>query len=628
MGGAHALRRLIVTDDEKGRRVDIGTVWRVDCPRFPGLCGFEHESTRCYRLAVSVEWAGMRTLIGALLLAQTAAACSTGREEPRAAAAGGHAGNAAAGSGSGLAGNTAGGGSSAALDPGRKELHRLNTVEYNLTLADVLATTLQPANGNWRGGELSGFDNIASVLGIDQGQYERYFNAAGALAAEVMASDAIRSRFVTCEIDEPACVRASIEALGLRLFRRPLAPDEVTTYQRVHDTARALGDSPSSALELSFQALLSSAEFLYRIELDPEPSSTAVRALNGFELASRLSYFLWSSAPDDDLLALAADGSLADPSVLAASADRMLDDPKSERLVAHFAGQWLGARDVLSHAVGDKPFEWSPQVALAAGDEMLRFFSEFLRTERSWFEFPVADINFVEPWLAALYGMPRPTGSPERVEYTGDRRAGFFGLAGFLALTSFDRRTSPSLRGSWIAGNMLCKPPEDPPADVPKLEPDGVDSSALSVREILEQHSQIPSCAGCHALFDPYGLALEEYDEIGKPRSAYADGTPVDASAVLPPSDAHPVGLEVIGLQGLADAIAADPQFGRCLIEKMLTYGLGRTVTPADRPYLEQVGAVWSAPGEVPSLRRLIRTLVLSEPFRFRRGEGAARSEP
>jgi hypothetical protein len=306
----------------------------------------------------------------------------------------------------------------------------------------------------------------------------------------------------------------------------------------------------------------------------------------------------------------------------------MLADPKSDRFVAHFAGQWLGARDVISHPVDDKPFDWSPQVALAAGDEMLRFFSEFLRTERSWFEFPEADINYVDSGLARLYGMPRPSATPERVEYKDDGRAGFFGLAGFLALTSFDRRTSPSLRGRWIAGNILCKPPDDPPPDVPRLEEGGTDSATLSVRQILEQHSQIPACAGCHALFDPYGLALEEYDAIGQYRSAYADGTPVDASAVLPASETYPDGVAFTGLAGLARTVASDPEFGNCFAEKLFTYGLGRTIVPSDEVYIAQARLKWTAPGEVPSMRRLIQELVLSEPFRFRRGEGNPGAEP
>ena len=204
----------------------------------------------------------------------------------------------------------------------------------------------------------------------------------------------------------------------------------------------------------------------------------------------------------------------------------------------------------------------------------------------------------------------------------------FFGLAGFLALSSFDRRTSPSLRGRWIASNLLCNGPPDPPPDVPKLEAGGIDLSERNVRQILEQHSQQPGCAGCHALFDPYGLALEEYDAIGHYRTTYADGTPVDASAVLPASDAQPDGISFTGLEGLAAVVAADPQFGNCLAEKLLTYGLGRPVAPSDQPYLEQARREWLAPDQIPSIRRLIHSLVSTEAFRFRRGESRATEQP
>jgi hypothetical protein len=228
-------------------------------------------------------------------------------------------------------------------------MHRLNAAEYNATVADVLETTLQPANDNWRGGELAGFDNIASVLGVDEGQYERYFEAAGALATEVMASDGLRARFVRCDLTDSACVGSSISAAGLRILRRPVDPDELQTYRRVYDSAREVGDDENAAFTLVLQTLLSSAEFLYRIELDPDPSSTEPHPVGPFELASRLSYFLWSSAPDDALLQAAAQGSLAEPDLLSTTVDRMLADQKSERFVTNFAGQWLGAREVLSH---------------------------------------------------------------------------------------------------------------------------------------------------------------------------------------------------------------------------------------------------------------------------------------
>jgi hypothetical protein len=561
------------------------------------------------------RWRARLGVATVLLLVEALSACGTTGPQPSERASGGSAGSLGTG------------GTAAALDPGRTEMHRLNTAEYNATVEDVLGTTLQPANGTWRGGELGGFDNMASVLGVDEAQYERYFNAAQALATEVFASAELRARFVPCELAEPGCVRTSLETAGLRLFRRPLAPDELATYQRVYDAALALGDAPQAALELAFQAMLASAEFIYRIELDPEPQSVQAHPLSSFELASRLSYFLWSSAPDEELLRAAADGSLSQPTGLSAAVDRMLADPKSERFVTQFAGQWLGARGVTSHAVVSKLSDWTPLVARAASDEMLRYFSEFLRTERSWFEFPVADVNFVDPTLAYFYDMPTPSvEGAMRVVFEEDGRAGFFGLAGFLALSSYDRRTSPSLRGGWILSNLLCVDLEAPP-NVPQLEEESGDASPLNIRLILERHRQNPECAACHALFDPYGLALEEYDAIGRYRTTYSDGSAVDAATVLPASDAHPEGLAVTGLDGLSRAVAADPRFGECLGKKLFTYALGRLVTATDEPYLQQAQREWRGAGQPPTIHRLISGLVSMEPFRLRRGE-AERSQP
>jgi hypothetical protein len=394
------------------------------------------------------------------------------------------------------------GGASQVVDPGRKDIHRLNSAEYNATVHDLLGTTLQPATHGWRGGELAGFDNIASVLGVDESQYGRYLGAARDLVTEVLASDGLRGRFVACTLADPACVRASIQSAGLRLFRRPLEPEEVTIYQRVYDTGRGLGDDEPAAFGLALQALLASAEFLYRIEIDPQRDSIAAHPLGPFELASRLSYFIWSSAPDDALLATAADGSLTQPGTLAASVDRMLDDPRSERLVTNFAGQWLGAREVLSHPVAPNYVRWSRSVAQAASAEILLYFSDFLRSGRSWLDFPSADVNLVDSALAHFYGMPDSTatevGVPVRVEYRDDQRAGYFGLAGFLAVSSFDRRTSPSRRGRWIASTLLCSDPPPPPANVPELEegdPDaGVDPSKLDAvwRNTAPTHAAPP----------------------------------------------------------------------------------------------------------------------------------------
>jgi hypothetical protein len=535
------------------------------------------------------------------------------------------------GSGSGGVGGPDGGdgGTAQALDPGRKEMHRLNSSEYNATVQDVLGTRLEPATGSWRGGELAGFDNMAAVLGVDETQYDRYFNAARDLAADVLASEKLRGRFVSCAIGAAGCAASSIGAAGQRIFRRPLDADELRTYQRVYDGARELGDDEVAALTLTVQALLSSAEFLYRIEIDQHPESTESHPLGSFELASRLSYFLWSSAPDDALLAAATDGSLTQSATLSAVVDRMLDDPKSQRLVTNFAGQWLGARQVFSHPVDPKFIEWSPYVAQAASKEMLLYFSDFLTSGRSWFEFPKADINFVDEALAYFYGIDRTSsevGSFQRVEFHGDRRAGFFGLAGFLALSSFDRRTSPSRRGHWIAGNMLCEEPPPPPPSVPQLDAEngdaGPDASSANVRQSLEAHRKKASCAACHALFDAYGLALEQYDAIGLFRSSYEDGTPVDASVTLPSSSTHPEAVTINGLDGLSNAVSTDPAFGACLGRKLFTYGLGRPTTESDEPHLRRAFDEWLSPGQTPSIRRLIHALISTDAFRFRRGGG------
>jgi hypothetical protein len=510
------------------------------------------------------------------------------------------------------------------LDPGRKDMHRLNSAEYNATVHDVLGIKLEPANGSWRDGEAEGFDNIAAVLHVDAQQYQRYLDAAQSLAAEFMASEDLRRRFLPCSLEDPKCARAGIAAAGLHLFRRVLDPAELATYEHVYDTARGLGDDAPSAFSLTLQALLSSAEFLYRIELDPQPDAMVAHPLTAFELAARLSYFLWSSAPDDALLAAAADGSLTKVDALSATVDRMLDDPKSERFVTAFAGQWLGARDVLAHPVAPNYYQWTRPVAEAASKEILLYFSDFLRSGRSWFDFTQTDVNFVDPPLAYFYGMPDDVASEvgvlERVEFTSDKRKGFFGLAGFLAVSSFDRRTSPSHRGLMIAGNLLCAAPPPPPPNIPKLEdqaPSGeaaADPASLNVRQMLEKHRTQATCAGCHSLVDSYGLALEQFDGVGLYRTSYNDGSAIDVSVTLPDGRAFQ------GLDGVAGAVAQDRRFGTCVASKLLTYGLGRAMTAADQPHLERAVNEWRSPGKTPSLRRLIQALVATEAFRNRRG--------
>jgi Protein of unknown function (DUF1592)/Protein of unknown function (DUF1588)/Protein of unknown function (DUF1595)/Protein of unknown function (DUF1587)/Protein of unknown function (DUF1585) len=575
--------------------------------------------------------------LGVLALSLSAAACTGVMDGATGMGAGGAQGNSGASASGGTA--TSGGQSSIdpgkattdPVDPGRVDMHRLSSTEYNATVTDVLGTTYQPADGNWRGGELGGFDNMASVLGVDADQYQRYFEAAEKLLDEAFASDALRAKVMPCVTADDACLGQILDTTGTRIFRRPLTTEELATYEKVYDASQALGDDHTTSVKTVVRALLSSAEFLYRIELDERPDdATTKHPLNAFELASRLSYFLWSSAPDDQLLAAASDSSLLEDAVLGQAVDYMLRDAKSNRFTASFAGQWLGARRVVPHpAAPDVYPSWNPELADAAAQEMYLYFDEFLRSGRTWLDFMKADINFVTPALAEAYGMPVPAGATPtslvRVENVEDGRRGFAGLIGFLAMSSPDRRSAPTLRGKWLLLNLMCTTPPEPPPGVPLLEQKG-DTSQLNVRQVLEEHRANPACAACHSLFDPFGLALEQYDGIGKFRTTYPNGSPIDPATELAQSNAYPDGLKFSGLEGggglpgVADAVTQNPRFATCVSEKMLSYGLGRLLTENDRPYLELVAKDWLEEGQTPNLTRLVHALVTTETFRSRRG--------
>ncbi len=498
-------------------------------------------------------------------------------------------------------------------DPGTKGLHRLNSTEYNATVADVLGTKLRPASSLWLGGELDGFDNMASVLNVDAAQYRRYFDAAQLIADDVFASANLKANVVICATADDACVHSILANAGLHLFRRPLAQDEIATYYKLYAAARQLGESHEGSVKQVLRALLASAEFIYRIEFDPDLKSTTKHPLNSYELATRLSYFLWSSAPDDALLAAAEDNSLLADDTLRATLDRMLAEPvKSSRFVENFAGQWLGARKLPEHSANPYLFPaWSSELANSLTQEMYLYFGEFLQTDRSWLEFMTADFNFVDPSVAKLYGLPSiAQAGMHRVEITDDQRFGFAGLGGFLALSSLGGRTSPTLRGRYVLKNLLCTEPPKPPPGVPTLSAGGLNPTR-NVRAALEEHRKDPACASCHALFDPYGLSLEQFDAIGAYRTTYFNGAPIDPSVEL-------AGVTFTGLSGLAETVTRDPNFSECISETLLKYALGRPITDADRSYLTTVNQDWLK--GTPSIRRLVYSLVLAEPFRFRHG--------
>ncbi len=524
-------------------------------------------------------------------------------------------GTGSSGTGTG-AGATGPGTTPGVVNPGIAAMHRLNTAEYNATVTDVLGTTQQPANGNWRGGEIDGFDNIASQLGVDDTQVGLYVDAAEAISKDVFASDALRAKIVTCAtVDDMTCVKSVISKTGLKVFRRPLLDAEVTTYAKVYTASRAQGADHNGSLQNVVWAFLSSAEFLYRMEFDNGVKTQHL--ISGYELASRLSYFLWSSAPDDALLASA--DTLNTDAAIGTAVTRMLADTKSSRLVQNFAGQWLGARKTIDHPVAPDIYPtWNADIATAASNEIYSYFDEFLRKDRPWPDFLTADLNFVTPALAGYYGITGVTGTAAtRVEnFTADNRAGFLSLVGFLAVSSVDRRSSPTLRGKWLLVNLLCSPPPSPPPGIPALDAKG-STDTTNVRAVLEAHRAAASCSACHSVMDPFGLALEQYDGVGKYRTKYPDGSAIDPGTSLPAGGAYPMGATFSGLAGAEKTVGDNPKFKECIAEKLYTYGLGRSLTDDDKDNTNAIAQDWESSGAL-TISRLLNRLALSEPFRYR----------
>jgi hypothetical protein len=566
----------------------------------------------------SVTWLGLAGAVSLLLGCTgllSSGADGEGSDDPFYTGANGSNGGSSGNGG----GNSGSGGRPQGVDPGRKPMHRLNDAEYNYSVQDALGVTQAPADWSMGQGELYGFDNIAELLGMDTKAYTNFFHAAGKLADEVMSTPALKAAFITCDAADAACAQTTISSLALKLFRRPVEPAELMTYGKVYTAATSLGETPENALKHVLRAMLSSAEFLYRIELDADPASTTPHKLKPYELATRLSYFLWSSGPDQTLLDLAAAGKIDEDSELDAQVARLLADRKGERLVTNFGGQWLSVHELGGHAVDAGVFpSWTPSLTQVEMQEAYMYFNEFVRGSQPWQAFFKADFNFVNKELAALYGMPPPAGDGiQLVQVTDDHRFGFLGLGAFLTVSSYNHRTAPTLRARRILDQLMCAPPPQPPAglQIPPLDGDSgtAEAAQQNIRARLEEHRKNPLCAGCHATFDAMGMALENFDAIGQYRATYPNGAAVDASGQIVDGPAFD------GLAGLTDVLTGDPRMMSCITEKLFIFSLGRGVEETDRPYLQNVTTDWASPGAV--LPDLIADLVKADTFRFRRGE-------
>jgi hypothetical protein len=375
------------------------------------------------------------------------------------------------------------------------------------------------------------------------------------------------------------------------------------------------GQSVEQGIQLAIQAMLVSPHFLFRIEHDPDPTDPGqVHRIADVELASRLSYFLWSSMPDEELLSLAEAGKLSQAETLQAQVDRMLADGRSAALAENFAGQWLQTRALDSaNPDPDKFPEWTPELREAMKTETTLFFEAMLRENRPLADFLNARFTYVNGPLAKHYGIEGIHGPDfQRVELKTDQRGGILSHASVLTVTSYPTRTSPVIRGKYVLENILGAPPPAPPPDVPALDEAAVGEKA-SMREQLQQHRANPACSTCHERMDTLGFGLENYDAIGKWRTQ--DGKfPVDSAGTLPSGKSFTTPAQMRDI--LQDQL---PEFARCLTEKMLTYSLGRGLERYDNKTVREITRKLEGSGY--EFRALVHEIVQSLPFLMRRGE-------
>ena len=426
-----------------------------------------------------------------------------------------------------------------------------------------------------------------------------------------------RARIFVCEPGDGAASAAACAAeimanLARRAFRRPVTAEDVDRLLAFYEQGAA-GGGFDAGIELALRRLLVSPEFLFRIVEDPPglPPGAAY-ALSDLEMASRLSFFLWSSIPDDALLDAAVRGALRDPAELEAQARRMLDDPRAEALVTNFAGQWLSLRNAAAVQPDEDLFpDFGEDLRQGFRRETELLFDAVLREDRSVVELLSADYTFLNERLALHYGVPNVRGSRfRRVVLDDPARGGLLGHGSVLTVTSHANRTSPVVRGKWVLENVLGTPPPPPPPDVPPLEAAAA-GRTLTMREAMERHRANPVCASCHRVMDPLGLALEPFDAVGRRR------TPNETRAAMDLSGALPDGTVFDGPAGLRAALLARPErFVTTVTEKLLTYAVGRGMEHYDAPAVRAI--VRAAADDGYRLTTLVLGVVKSPPFRMR----------
>ncbi|MFT3835911.1 MAG: DUF1592 domain-containing protein [Myxococcaceae bacterium] len=471
--------------------------------------------------------------------------------------------------------------------PGRVVMHRLNRREYDNTIRDLFGLSIRPAESFPADNVATYFDNDSALLGITADQLEADLHAAEDVATAALAN--AHATVVDCNpsgSNAESCARHVIERWGRRLFRRSLEPADVDfIYTNVFTPAGGTGTTFDDQLGAALTYLLTSPRFLYRVELHSAPDDpTKIEPLDGPALASRLSYFIWSSTPDDQLLDLAEQidpatsaPRLATPAELSAQLDRMLTDPRAGSLADDFASQWLGVAQLDLVAKSPTTFPtFTDALRADMKTETQLFLRELFAGGHPLGELLSARYGYVDDRLAQHYGLPGITGAQFRkVDFpAGFPRSGYLSQASFLAINSEIGRTSVVKRGEYVLSRLLCAPPGPPPENVPPLPPE-VPGDGQTLRQRLEAHRSNPACSGCHARMDPIGFGLENFDAIGAWRTV-DNGSPIDASGT------YLSGTSFDGAVELSELIGKDPLFEPCVSRNLMTWALGRSLTPED----------------------------------------------
>lgn len=498
-------------------------------------------------------------------------------------------------------------------DPGHKLIHRLNKVEIQNSLRELIGLNKDVVSNIPEDGFAQNFDNNARVLALTPFAVEQLNNAISEASAQAFKTS---NFWLACNISSlnKTCANQSIRNLATKAFRRPVNSDYQSIISNIIDEADSDGLGLEFATRMAMEWVLLSPSFLFRhIELTDPNDHTTVETLDSFEMAERMSFFLWSSLPDNILMEEANKDQLTTDLQIRTQVDRMLKDEKAKSLVDNFALKWVEAHKLEVHHAEPTVYNLSDDLKNDMTQETRLFFQDLFQNNKSVLEVLTADYTYANKRLGDHYGVTSPLSNEEfqKVSLKNTSRQGILGQASVLTVTSHSNRSSIVLRGKFILDNIICEPVGAAPPGTEGL-PEGA-STEGNIREQLQAHRARPECASCHNSIDPVGFALENFDGIGQLRTRYKDGSNVDTSAQLPD------GRNIADATDLNKIFAADPQYRVCVTKKLMTYALGRELKEVDQCTVNRIARDHT--GEQKGFSDLIKEIVTSDPFRKQRGE-------